>query len=131
MDSPTVHFDNSTSQVILITDLKSPTSSPPNDMIKDGEVLRPPVDLEMSAKILELSKVSIVDPQSSLTLIDNWKDRLSTEAIAALAQNIARSAVGKLCHAIDHEDRHKAFVASLRKEQDDTQAASSVILTRN
>ena len=75
----------------------------------------------MSAKILELSKVPIVDPQSSLTLIDNWKDRLSDKAVAALAQNIARSAVGKLRHAIDHEDRHKAFVASLRKERDDTQ----------
>ena len=60
----------------------------------------------MSAQILELSKVPIIDPQSSLTLIDNWKDRLSTKAVAALAQNIARSAVGKLRHAIDHEDRH-------------------------
>ena len=38
-----------------------------------------------------------------------------------MAQNIARSAVGKLRHTIDHEDQHKAFVASLRKERDDTQ----------
>ena len=121
MSSPTVHFDDSTSQVILITDLNSAASSPPDDKLEDGEVLRPPIDLEMSAKILELSKVPIVDPQSSLTLIDNWQDRLSVEAIAALAQNIARSAVSKLRHAIDHEDRHKAFVASLRKERDDTQ----------
>ena len=90
-------------------------------MLEDGEVLRPPVDLEMLTKILELSKVPIINPQSSLTLIDNWKDRLSTEAVAALAQNIACSAVGKLHHAIDHEDRHKAFVASLQKERDDTQ----------
>ena len=75
----------------------------------------------MSAKILELSKVPIVDPQSSLTLIDNWKDQLSTEAIAALAQNIACSAVRKLRNAIDHEDQHKAFVTALRKERDDTQ----------
>ena len=58
----------------------------------------------MSAKVLEMSKIPIVDPQSSLTLIDNWKDQLSMEAVAALAQNITRSAVGKLCHAIDHED---------------------------
>ena len=116
MSPPTVHFDDSTSQVILITDLEPPTLSPSNDAPEDGEVLRPPIDLEMSAKVLELSKVPIIDPQSSLTLIDNWKDRLSDEAIAALAQNIARSAVGKLRHAIDHEDWHKAFVASLRKE---------------
>ena len=121
MSSPTVHFDDSTSQVIHITDLDSTTSSPPNDMLEDGEMLQPAIDLEMSAKVLELSKVPIVDPQSSLTLIDNWKDRLSTKAIAALAQNIARSAVGKLRHAIDHEDRHKAFVTALRKERDDTQ----------
>ena len=102
--SPTVHFDDSTSQVILITDLNSATSSPPDDTLEAGEVLQPAIDLEMSAKILELSKVPIVDPQSSLTLIDNWKDRLSTEAIAALAQNIARSAVSKLRHTTDHED---------------------------
>ena len=121
MQSSTVHFDDSTSQVILITDLDAPASPSPNDMLKDGEVLRPPIDLKMSAKILELSKVPIIDPQSSLTLIDNWKDQLSTKAVAALAQNIARSAVDKLQHAIDHEDRHKAFVASLRKERDDTQ----------
>ena len=75
----------------------------------------------MSAKVLEMSKIPIINPQSSLTLIDNWKDQLSTEAVAALAQNIARSAVGKLHRAIDHEDRHKAFVATLRKERDDTQ----------
>ena len=104
MSSPTVHFDDSTSQVILITDLDSPATSPPDDTLEDGKELRPPIDLEMSAKILELSKVPIVNPQSSLTLIDNWKDQLSTEAIAALAQNIARSAVRKLCHTIDHED---------------------------
>ena len=85
MSSSTVHFDDSTSQVILITDLNSATSSPPNDTLENSEVLRPPIDFEMSAKILELSKVPIVDPQSSLTLIDNWKDRLSTEAVAALA----------------------------------------------
>ena len=109
MSSPTVHFDDSTSQVILITDLDPSIPSPSNDMLEDGEVLRPPIDLEMSAKVLELSKVPIVDPQSSV------------EAIAALAQNIARSAVDKLRHAIDHEDRHKAFVASLRKERDNTQ----------
>ena len=121
MSSPTVHFDDSTSQVILITDLDSVTSSPSNDVLKDSEVLQPPIDLEMSAKILELSKVPIVDPQSSLTLIDNWKDQLSTKAVAALAQNIARSAVGKLHHAIDHEDRHQAFVTSLQKERDNTQ----------
>ena len=121
MSSPTVHFDNSTSQVILITDLDSDSSSPPNDALEDGEVLRPAIDLEMSAKILELSKVPIVDPQSSLTLIDNWKDQLSTEAVAALAQNIARSAIGKLRHAIDHEDQHKAFVTALQKERDNTQ----------
>jgi hypothetical protein len=83
MSSPAVHFDDSTSQVILITDLDSDASSPPNDTLEDSEVLRPLIDLEMSAQILELSKVPIVDPQSSLTLIDNWKDRLSTEAIAA------------------------------------------------
>ena len=111
---PTVHFDDSTSQVILITDRDSITSSPPNDTLEDGKVLRPSIDLKMSAKILELSKVPIVDPRSSLTLIDNWKDRLSTEAVAALAQNIARSAVDKLRHTIDHKDRHKAFVATLR-----------------
>ena len=121
MSSPTVHFDDSTSQVILIANLDSDSSSPPHDALEDGEVLRPTIDLEMSAKILELSKIPIIDPQSSLTLIDNWKDRLSTEAIAALAQNIARSAVDKLHHAIDHEDRHKAFVASLQKERDDAQ----------
>ena len=74
MSSPTVHFNDSTSQVILITDLDSNSSSPPNDTLEDSEVLRPMIDLEMSAKILELSKVPIVDPQSSLTLIDNWKD---------------------------------------------------------
>ena len=111
--SPTVHFDDSTSQVILITNLAPAISSPANDSLEDGEEFQPPIDLEMSAKVLELSKVPIVDPQTSLTLIDNWKDRLSTEAVAALAQNIAHSAVGKLRHAIDHEDRHKAFVASL------------------
>ena len=74
MSSSTVHFDDSTTQTILITDLSSPTPSLANDTLEDGEVLRPPIDLEMSAKILELSKVPIVDPQSSLTLIDNWKD---------------------------------------------------------
>ena len=121
MSSPTVHFDDSTSQVILLTDLDSTPSPSPDDTLEDGEVFRPPIDLEMSAKILELSKVPIVDPQSSLTLIDNWKDRLSTEAVAALAQNIARSAVGKLRHTIDHEDRHKAFITALRQERDDVQ----------
>ena len=121
MSSPTVHFDDSTSQVIPITDLHPSTPSSSNDALEDGEVLRPPIDLEMSAKILELSKVPIVNPQSSLTLIDNWKDRLSDEAVAALAQNIAHSAVSKLRHAIDHEDQHKAFIASLRKERDNTQ----------
>ena len=75
----------------------------------------------MSAKILELLKVPIVDPQSSLTLIDNWGDQLSVEAVAALAQNIARAAVGRLHHAIDQEDQHKNFVAALQKERDDTQ----------
>ena len=121
MSPPTVHFDDSTSQVILITDLDSAASSPPDDTLEDGEVLRPQIDLEMSAKVLEMSKVPIIDPQSSLTLIDNWKDQLSTEAIAALAQNITRSAVSKLRHAIDHEDRHKTFVATLQKDRDDTQ----------
>ena len=75
----------------------------------------------MSAKVLEMSKVPIVDPQSSLTLIDNWKDQLSTEAIAALAQNIAHSAISKLHHAIDCKDRHKAFIATLREERNDVQ----------
>ena len=69
--SPTVHFDDSTSQVILITDLDSAASSPPDDTLEDSEVLRPQIDLEMSAKVLEMSKTPIVDPQSSLTLIDN------------------------------------------------------------
>ena len=121
MSSSTVHFDDSTTQTILITDLSPSTPSPANDTLEDGEVLRPAIDLEMLAKILELSKVPIVDPQSSLTLIDNWKDRLSDEAVAALSKNIARSAVDKLRRAIDLDDRHKTFVASLRKERDDTQ----------
>ena len=116
MSSPTVHFDDSTSQVILITDFDSTASTPPHDVLEDGEVLRPQIDLEMSAKVLEMAKTPIVDPESSLTLINNWKDQLSTEAITALAQNIARSAVDKLQRAIDREDRHKNFVAALREE---------------
>ena len=121
MSPPTVHFDDSTSQVILITDLDSTTSSPPNDTLEDGEVLRPQIDLEMSAKVLEMAKTPIVDPESSLTLINNWKDQLSPEAVTALAQNIARSAVDKLQRAISREDRHKEFVATLHKERDDVQ----------
>ena len=121
MSPPTVHFDDSTSQVILITDLDSNASSPPHDALEDGEVLRPQIDLEMSAKVLEMAKTPIVDPESSLTLINNWKDQLSTEAVTALAQNIARSAVDKLQRAIDREDRHKNFVAALREERDDVQ----------
>ena len=121
MSPPTVHFDDSTSQVILITDLDSNASSPPNDTLEDGEVLRPKIDLEMSAKILEMAKTPIVDPESSLTLINDWKDQLSTEAVTALAQNIARSAVDKLQRTIDREDRHKSFVAALREERDDVQ----------
>ena len=121
MSPPTVHFDDSTSQVILITDLDSNASSPPNDTLEDGEVLRPQIDLEMSAKVLEMAKTPIVDSESLLTLINNWKDQLSTEAITALAQNIARSAVDKLQRAIDREDRHKNFVAALREERDDVQ----------
>ena len=121
MSSPTVHFDDSTSQVILITDLDSNASSPPNDTLEDSEVLRPKIDLEMSAKILEMAKTPIVDPESSLTLINNWGDQLSPEAVTALAQNIARSSVDKLQHAINREDRHKEFIASLRKERDDVQ----------
>ena len=116
MSSPSVHFDDSTSQVILITDLDSNASSPLNDTLEDGEVLRPQIDLEMSAKILEMAKTPIVDPESSLTLINNWKDQLSPEAVTALAQNITRSAVDKLQRAANHEDRHKDFVATLRKE---------------
>ena len=104
MSSPSVHFDDSTSQVILITDLDSTTSSPPNDALEDGEVLRPKIDLEMSAKILEMAKTPIVDPESSLTLISNWGDQLSPEAVTALAQNIARSAVDKLQRAANCED---------------------------
>ena len=122
MSSPTVHFDDSTSQVILITDLHSNASSPPHDTLEDGEVFRSQVDLEMSAKVLEMAKTPIVDPESSLTLINNWKDQLSTEAVIALAQNIARSAVDKLQRAIDREDRHKNFVATLRAERDDVQS---------
>ena len=122
MSSPSVHFDDSTSQVILITDLDSNTSSPPNDTLEDGEVLRPKVDLEMSAKILEMAKTPIVDPESSLTLINNWGDQLSPEAVTALAQNIARSAVDKLQHVVNREDRHKDFVATLRKKRDDVQS---------
>jgi hypothetical protein len=121
MSPPTVHFDDSTSQVILITDLESNASSPPNDTLEDGEVLRPQIDLEMSAKVLEMAKTPIIDPESSLTLIDNWKDQLSTEAVTALAQNIARSAVDKLQRAANCEDRHKDFVATLRRERDDVQ----------
>ena len=113
MSSPTVHFDVSTSQVIFITDLNSNASSPPDDTLEDSEVLRPQIDLEMSAKVLEMAKTPIVDPESSLTLINNWKDQLSSEAVTALAQNITRSAVDKLQRAIDHEDRHKNFVAAL------------------
>ena len=121
MSSPSVHFDDSTSQVILITDLDSNTSSPPDDTLEDGEVLRPKIDLEMSAKILEMAKTPIVDPESSLTLINNWKDQLSPEAVTALAQNIARSAVDKLQRVANRDDRHKEFVATLRKERDDVQ----------
>ena len=121
MSPPTVHFDNSTSQVILITDLDSNASSPPDDTLEDGEVIRPQIDLEMSAKVLEIAQTPIVDPESSLTLINNWKDQLSTEAVTALAQNIACSAVNKLQHAIDREDQHKNFVAALREERDDVQ----------
>ena len=121
MSSPSVHFDDSTSQVILITDLDSNASSPPDDTLEDGEMLRPKIDLEMSAKILEMAKTPIVDPESSLTLINNWKDQLSPEAVTALAQNIARSAVDKLQCAAHREDRHKDFVATLRKERDDVQ----------
>ena len=121
MSSPTVHFDDSTSQVILITDLDSNASSPPNDTLEDGEVLRPQIDLEMSAKILEMAKTPIVDPESSLTLINNWKHQLSAEAVTALAENIARSAVDKLQRTANREDRHKEFVATLRKERDDIQ----------
>ena len=84
MSSPSVHFDDSTSQVILITDLDSNASSPPNDTLEDGEALRPKIDLEMSAKILEMAKTPIVDPESSLTLINNWGDQLSPEAVTAL-----------------------------------------------
>ena len=122
MSSPSVHFDDSTSQVILITDLDSNASSPPNDTLEDGEVLRPKIDLEMSAKILEMAKTPIVDPKSSLTLINNWGDQLSPEAVTALAQNIARSAVDKLQRVANREDRHKDFVATLRKERDDVQS---------
>ena len=75
----------------------------------------------MLAKVLEMAKTPIVDPESSLTLINNWKDQLSAEAVTALAQNIARSAVDKLQHAIDREDRHKNFVTALREERDDVQ----------
>ena len=121
MSPSTVHFDDTTSQVILITDLDSNASPPPNDTLEDGEVLRPQIDLEMSTKVLEMAKTPIVDPESSLTLINNWKDQLSTEAVTALAQNIARSAVDKLQRAIDREDRHKNFVAALREEQDNVQ----------
>ena len=39
MSPSTVHFDDSASQVILITDLDSNASSPPHDMLEDGEVL--------------------------------------------------------------------------------------------
>ena len=77
MSPSTVHFDDTTSQVILITDLDSNTSSPPDDTLENGEVLRPQIDLEMSAKVLEMAKTPIVDPESSLTLINNWKDQLS------------------------------------------------------
>ena len=122
MSSPSVHFDDSTSQVILITDLDSNASSPPNDTLEDGEVLQPKIDLEMSAKILEMAKTPSVDPESSLTLISNWGDQLSPEAVTALAQNIARSAVDKLQRAANREDRHKDFVATLRKERDDVQS---------
>ena len=121
MSSSSVHFDDSTSQVILITDLNSNASSPPNDALEDGEMLQPKIDLEMSAKILEMAKTPIVDPESSLTLINNWGDQLSPEAVTALAQNIARSAVDKLQRAANHEDRHKEFVATLRQERDDVQ----------
>ena len=121
MSSPTVHFDDSTSQVILITDLDSNTSSPPDDTLEDGEVLRPQIDLEMSAKILEMAKTPIIDPESSLTLISNWKHQLSAEAVTALAENIARSAVDKLQRATNREDRHKEFVTTLRKERDNIQ----------
>ena len=121
MSPPTVHFNDSTSQVILITDLDSNASSPPHDTLEDREVLRPQIDLKMSAKVLEMAKTPIVDPESSLTLINNWKDQLSTKAVTALAQNIARSAVDKLQRAIDREDQHKNFVAALREERDDVQ----------
>ena len=121
MSSPTVHFDDSTSQVILITDLDSNASSPPNDTLEDGEALQPQIDLKMSAKILEMAKTPIIDPESSLTLISNWKHQLSAEAVTALAENIARSAVNKLQRAANREDRHKEFVTTLRKERDNIQ----------
>ena len=71
MSPSTVHFNDTTSQVILITDLDSNASSPPDDTLEDGKVLQPQIDLEMSAKVLEMAKTPIVDPESSLTLINN------------------------------------------------------------
>ena len=94
MSTPTVHFEAAStfdenlytnSQTILITNHASIASTPSlDDTLKASEIVRPKIDLKMSANVIKLTKVPIVEPKGSLNLFTNFADKLTPEATAAL-----------------------------------------------
>ena len=133
MSTPSVHFKvaptssdealYTASQTILITNHTSIASTPPpNDTLEAREIVRPIIDLEMLANVIELAKVPIVEQKGSLNLLTNFADRLTPKAVATLAQSITRAAVKKLDTAVDRDTRHKDFVTSLRQQKDLSQS---------
>ena len=129
MSSPTVHFNitsNSshkaiivTKQTILIIDHLSPSSTPlPDDALEPGEVIPPLYDLEMSAKIIELAKVPIIEPKGSLNLLNNFANKLTPDAVATLAKAVTQAAVAKLNDEANWVAHHQKFVKGLRRQMD-------------
>ena len=110
------------SQTILITNHTSIASTPsPDDTLEAGKILQPKIDLKMSANIIELAKVPIVELKGSLNLLTNFTNKLTPKATAALAQSIARATIEKLDTAVDQDTCHRDFVASLHQQKDLTQ----------
>ena len=60
----------------------------------------------MLANVMELAKVPIVKLKGSLNLLTNFANRLTPEAVAALAKSIAYAAVEKLDTTTDWDTHH-------------------------
>ena len=59
--------------------------------------------------------------KGSLNLLTNFADKLTPEAVAALAKSITHATVKKLDATVDQDTRHQDFITSLRQQKDLTQ----------